>query len=881
MNNNFDIGGASKLPSNISSKNPPNKEITDDAEISIIENNTVDKIETTSSMVSFDELNDALSDEDKNITRIDGINAQSLLTPVKASTVEQSALNAIEAELEKRRNEIKTQEDSLVGLGALWNGAKGLVGLGTKGEKNSLEDLEELYLEAQKNPTKENIEKLYLAVYGEDIDWNKIESSQDVAKNLANGEYIDKNGEPINLEDVADTLSYMAESLDSSFNDTVYSQGILSKTLGFLNNNIIGLGQTENMTQAQIDLLKENIQKLSETTDPDEFAALYKQITGEDLTQESLQELLEGTSKLENTKAAENMMDYESTQETLITSFSGAVVGIATATTGPLGGALVGAAINTGIKTVDVITQTNGQNPLENFYDYVKSGDLVKDCIVGGIGGFSGCVANKASQAITSLMGNTTSTLTKTGIRLASEYADGAVDGAISNAGEYMVDAAMNNEEISLSDLASKSVLGGVMGGLFSVGMQEGTRALTNAIKGLTGEIDALDISSSKNTVPDNIYVLEDSNKIGVKLSNGNIEELNISQKAYSKLFPLGNENIVKQQQIGDCYLVSAIYTMMENDNAKAVILKCFTENADGSITVKLPKGNFEFTLQADEAVTDFVSETKLVDGSLGFQMLEYVYGLELLDNQQKEICQQLYKSLNSQSFSIRRIDFLESLKEFDFDNLDELYKKFDEMPVLNNDFEDAFINLDEDYMPKDNVLGDFADSAKDYICNKFLIQTDDGIKLNTEYIEELIGIEQKNLNTIDPEVTSLNNEMGQLLDSSIAEELRGNGGYSNNVFKMFGFENSDLIPLEQKAVDMLLDEDNWSNYVFCCSHEPTAPNSSSPIVDNHAYSLKPIKKDGEILFEAVNPWDTGTKEIYTLEEIKKYFKYFYYAKIN
>ena len=122
---------------------------------------------------------------------------------------------------------------------------------------------------------------------------------------------------------------------------------------------------------------------------------------------------------------------------------------------------------------------------------------------------------------------------------------------------------------------------------------------------------------------------------------------------------------------------------------------------------------------------------------------------------------------------------------------------------------------------------------------------------------------------------------MGQLLDSSIAEELRGKGGYSNNVFKMFGFENSDLIPLEQKAVDMLLDEDNWSNYVFCCSHEPTAPNSSSPIVDNHAYSLKPIKKDGEILFEAVNPWDTGTKEIYTLEEIKKYFNYLYYAKIN
>ena len=420
-------------------------------------------------------IESAIEEEEKNKTK-DDIKKNS-----DSQTAEEYALKEIEEQIAQKKAEIEAEKEARTGIGAIWDGVKGLFGKGSNGEIKELEELEELYKKASNDPTAENVEELYKAVNGTEINWDKIEEAKQTSQSLANGEIKTANGETISQEDVANAILSMAEGLDSDFTQNVESQGLISKGINLINNNILGIGQTQDMTQAQIDLLKEQVDKLSKTEDPEEFAALYKQITGEDLTQESISQLIGGESKVQNSKAAEAMMDYEQTQENGMTAFTGVVVGIATATTGPLGGAVVGALINTGLRAVDAVTQTNGKTPLENLGEYAKN-DLVKDLALGAVSGLAGGVGNKASAYITGLGKAGAGAAAKIATRVGAEFVEGAADGAISNAGEYLIDVARGESEFSLKDLGSKTIEGGVFGGIFSVGMQEGASFIGGAI---------------------------------------------------------------------------------------------------------------------------------------------------------------------------------------------------------------------------------------------------------------------------------------------------------------------------------------------------------------------------------------------------------------
>ena len=73
------------------------------------------------------------------------------------------------------------------------------------------------------------------------------------------------------------------------------------------------------------------------------------------------------------------------------------------------------------------------------------------------------------------------------------------------------------------------------------------------------------------------------------------MQPLNISAKAYLELFPPVERYATMQNQSGDCYLVSTVDGMFKDPAARATLLKCFTENADGTIKVRIGDTSINF----------------------------------------------------------------------------------------------------------------------------------------------------------------------------------------------------------------------------------------------------------------------------------------------
>lgn len=193
---------------------------------------------------------------------------------------------------------------------------------------------------------------------------------------------------------------------------------------------------------------------------------------------------------------------------------------------------------------------------------------------------------------------------------------------------------------------------------------------------------------ASKYSKVGDICTIGDSNKISIKLNDGTMKELNLSPSKYLELFPPAERYASQQGSIGDCYLVMTLDAMLKSPQGKEKLLSCFTENEDGSVTVKYPTSDIEFTLNPGEKTEDYISreyfsesntrrlsfglideyttKTSIAEnyenpfqlkGPQGLKMLEHLYGmveydkeltiltknLETTDNEsEKEILQEL-----------------------------------------------------------------------------------------------------------------------------------------------------------------------------------------------------------------------------------------------
>ncbi|MBQ2984652.1 MAG: hypothetical protein IJD57_07655 [Candidatus Gastranaerophilales bacterium] len=275
------------------------------------------------------------------------------------------------------------------------------------------------------------------------------ESAQ-MAEMLADGAFA-VNGQPVSQEELNEALIKQAEEQIAELERTMDAQGLFSKGVGGIN-NVLGIGTTGEDAKFEVQRYKELVEQLKTCKNPTQYAALYKQVTGNNFSAGEVVELCayrqannmpaspttskapqvpagnkidlgehvnsvveackgedgkvntNALRKTGNSKGAEAINDYKETQQNIVEGAKGVLVGLAAVAavaaspfTGGgslalLGAVAVGAAAGAGasiaIGMADSIYDADGNGSWD--FNYTLD-DLKGDAITGAItGGVSG-----------------------------------------------------------------------------------------------------------------------------------------------------------------------------------------------------------------------------------------------------------------------------------------------------------------------------------------------------------------------------------------------------------------------------------------------------------------------------------------------------------
>ena len=339
------------------------------------------------------------------------------------------------------------------------------------------------------------------------------------------------------------------------------------------------------------------------------------------------------------------------------------------------------------------------------------------------------------------------------------------------------------------------------------------------------------------------VFRVEGEDKIYVKSADNKSEQLEMDAKTYIKLFPPIERYATTQSKAGDCYLLSSINTIMGNENTRATIYKCFTQEGE-NISVKLPNGQtktvFENSKMPED--TDF---SVFSQGADGIKMLERAYGIELKEQK----IQKFYEYMDEKIPELEK-----KLEKQQKSKLNIISPKLTakKRNSISSELESHKLQLENvrNEMTKPDSKMTFA--LDDY--GNFITWTSGPMTLDCNYID-----------------ANYNNP---------ADFYRGNGGHPQEALKMFGYEvenfyiNSD----EEKIDNILSTIDPKSCIITCSTDNRVLEKDMQEIEDNnlstyHAYCAEPFDdENGNRLFKVTNPWNQTQSVTMNLEQMKAYY---------
>lgn len=319
------------------------------------------------------------------------------------------------------------------------------------------------------------------------------------------------------------------------------------------------------------------------------------------------------------------------------------------------------------------------------------------------------------------------------------------------------------------------------------------------------------------------VFEVEGSDNIYFKTVNGDYKELNISKDAYCRLFPAVDRYASGQQSSGDCYLVSALNTMMSNPETREILLSCFTENADGNISVKMPTSGLEIVIKPGQKIEDLgVDPNNAVTGALGIQLLEYLYKVDCTNNyinNNMDTITRAEEDINN--FNSYILNIYNSNKEY-YNKVDISDEKINNNPealywYLDGIYEGLKKDLNDKYrlliMGEDKLPFFFESINFNVLFNSDGSLNNDGIRQFRSILTDVRGrtLDEKALNEI---VTAYKTKYGEIAEDIIEirniniydidqakdilahynlnnyEFIAGRGGWSDFVFSAFGLNN-------------------------------------------------------------------------------------------
>ncbi len=337
------------------------------------------------------------------------------------------------------------------------------------------------------------------------------------------------------------------------------------------------------------------------------------------------------------------------------------------------------------------------------------------------------------------------------------------------------------------------------------------------------------------------VFKVADQDKIYVKTDENESRQLDMDKDMFIKLFPPAKRFTTQQQSIGDCYLVSTLGTLMNNDKARVALYEAFHQDGK-DVTVKFKNGYGEYKYKNAEVPNDRVQKYSL-KGSTGIRILEDAYGLD---------------SVNKADTKFREI------------MNDKIAKKREEV-------EKAPMNKKADAMKSlaghQKRLNDYLEAKSD--PNRTIVVCRDDNFYNIYYEEDENGLKFADLKD-DPD-----NKQDKF--HRAADFYRGSlGGYNFEVMERFGFGGFRQwnLNFEEKDVKKQMMKDNFNkDFIMTGGTRASGGRVENPVAEAagvygfHAYTLEPQKDaKGNLTVRCTNPWNTSFDADISYDKFLEYY---------
>ena len=317
--------------------------------------------------------------------------------------LDENDISIIEKELQRYvgelKNDLKNSQNTKGFLSSIGNRIAELFGKGDKGKETQIQGYEKLLNELAQNP--QNILEVYQEIKGVEL------SGQDL-NNLKIGNFFVTSLDQEVQNAVIEEFENQINELESNFEDIKSQNGWISGTWDAIK-NIAGIGASSNKTQAEIDSMKKQIEALK--NGETDLATAYKNITGEDLTQEEFESFANGEKNLiENSQAGKSVNKYSEGQKMctdVVADMASGIIAVGAVAAAPFTGGSslaalalaggVGAVLKVGIKASDCIGNEKTYELKDGLYD-VATGFVngAMGPLTNGLGGAAGTGIAKA-----------------------------------------------------------------------------------------------------------------------------------------------------------------------------------------------------------------------------------------------------------------------------------------------------------------------------------------------------------------------------------------------------------------------------------------------------------------------------------------------------
>lgn len=428
------------------------------------------------------------------------------------------------------------------------------------------------------------------------------------------------------------------------------------------------------------------------------------------------------------------------------------------------------------------------------------------------------------------------------------------------------------------------------------------------------------------NSKVGDVFSVGDEKNVYIKTDENSSKQLKFDKETYFKLFPPVERFAMNQSQMGDCYLISTLDNLYQDNETRVKILDCFEQDGD-NLKVKVPNDKNEriienYCIKGNDALQNY-DNYHFINGADGIKLLEDIFG-DIQKNRfitiaKDQTYDKIDDTVSNQMKKEEKSQFLNDQKQTIEDKKQRYRAELKYLQNGGNIPEKAGFTREERI---DFIQGELKKLVGESISNTKLtksqekdtpdnfmkqinrknelykqINNPDGIWLKDTHEYDFDRDEETYYFSSRPIIGE--DENGVILESqknikNFSKHFgdnrtyyRGNGGVTDFVYDKFGMKSRFFMMENQGEKDKFsnlikekLDSNNSDFLISGLTDYKYAFEGKGyedyNIVGAHIYSIKPQKnQNGDIEYAVVNPWNTAYKVVMTEKQLFRYFSDF------